>query len=127
MINEPLLLLESYALLQIKHYLCDFLFQLKYQRRHKGTFLHPGGLVHAGLHGIGSIPAMLLLAPPIWLMGVLMAGEFVVHYALDWTKEQAVKTYTLTTEHYTFWQALGLDQMAHHLTYGAMLAALVMA
>lgn len=125
MIEEPWLLLQSYALFQLKHYLCDYLLQLKYQRRHKGTFLHPGGLLHAGLHAVGSIPAMLLLAPPVWLIGVLMAGEFAVHYLLDWTKEQTVKAYTLSTEDYAFWQALGIDQMAHHLTYGAMLAALV--
>ena len=62
--TEPLfLLLAALALLQAKHFLFDFVFQTPYQLKNKGTYGHPGGLLHAGLHAAGSLPAILLFQP----------------------------------------------------------------
>jgi len=118
------LLIASFALFQLKHYLFDFLFQTGYQLRNKGTYGHPGGILHSGLHGLGSILPMLILAPPVWLIVLLVIGEFLVHYHVDWLKERVVKQRGWTVNDFGFWQALGIDQMVHHLTYGVMLVIL---
>ena len=52
---------------------------------------------------------------------VRVAGEFAVHYHLDWGKEQFVRRNRLTTSDTWFWWALGLDQMMHGLTYVALI------
>lgn len=118
-------LFASFALFQLKHYLFDFLFQTRYQLANKGTYGHFGGILHAGLHALASVPALALLEPPPWLIGALIAGEFLVHYHMDWLKEQILRRMHWTTSDFGYWQALGIDQMVHHLTYIAMLAAVV--
>jgi hypothetical protein len=124
-ITEPhTLLIASFGLFQLKHYLFDYTFQTGYQLRNKGIYGHPGGLLHASLHALGSLPAILVTGAPLWFAGVLAGGEFLVHYHVDWTKEQIVKRNGWTSADYGFWQALGIDQMIHHLTYAAMLLIL---
>lgn len=124
--NEPLsLLFAALILLQIKHFLFDFVFQTAYQLKNKGTYGHPGGLLHAGLHAAGSLPAVLLLRPSgLMVIGIVMA-EFAVHYHTDWLKERVMKTHGWKVEDDNFWIALGADQLTHHLTYTAILIALV--
>jgi hypothetical protein len=53
-----------------------------------------------------------------------MAGEFVIHYHIDWTKEQFMRRMKLTQSDNAFWYALGADQLAHHLTYVGIAAVL---
>jgi hypothetical protein len=115
------------VLFQFKHYLFDFLFQTGYQLRNKRTYGHPGGLLHAGLHALGSIPALYVLHAPVWLIAALILGEFAVHYHVDWLKEQVLRATGWTSKDFGFWQALGIDQMLHHLTYVAMLAGAIYA
>jgi hypothetical protein len=124
--NEPLsLLVAALVLLQVKHFLFDFVFQTQYQLRNKGTYGHPGGLLHAGLHALGSLPAILLLLPRTGLLVGIVIAEFAVHYHVDWLKERAMKRNGWKVEDSGFWFALGADQLTHHLTYTAMLCVLV--
>ena len=118
-----ILVLSGLVLFQIKHYVFDFPLQTQYQLRNKGTYGHFGGILHAGLHGTGSILPLYVMHLPIWLIALLIAGEFVAHYHVDWTKEQILRRTGWTPEDFGYWQALGIDQMIHHLTYAAMLAA----
>lgn len=41
-------------LLFTKHFIVDFPLQWEYQWKNKGTYGHPGGIIHAALHGIGT-------------------------------------------------------------------------
>ena len=50
----------GFVLFEAKHFLCDFVLQSAYQYRNKGIYGHPGGILHAGLHGLGSLPAVLI-------------------------------------------------------------------
>ena len=118
--DNLVLLATSLGLFQLKHFIFDFPLQTRYQLRNKGIYGHPGGILHAGLHVLGSIPAIMIVAPPLWLAALLLAGEFGVHYHMDWTKEQVLKKFGWTSRDYGFWQALGFDQMVHHLTYISM-------
>ena len=40
-------LLAVLVVLQIKHFICDYPLQTAYQLRNKGTYGHPGGIIHA--------------------------------------------------------------------------------
>lgn len=92
-----------------KHFIVDFLLQWPYQYKNKGTYGHPGGILHAGLHGI---PTAMILGPVYGLVDVL------VHYHVDWAKMKINerKGWRPTT-HEQFWHLLGFDQFLHTLTY----------
>ena len=111
--------------LQIKHYICDYPLQTAFQLNNKGTYLHPGGIVHAGLHALFTTTAFIL-APPTLLLGIgIVGGEFLVHYHIDWVKEQIVRQNGWTTSQNAFWWAIGVDQLLHYMTYLVIGALLV--
>ena len=72
--------------LELKHYIADYFLQPGWMLGGKGDFRQPGGYAHAGVHA-GLTGLLLLLAgtPLPWLAGIV-AGEFVVHYLLDYSK-----------------------------------------
>jgi len=118
-------ILWAISFLLLKHAVADYYLQTPYQYRNKGTYGHLGGLLHAGLHVLFTLPVFLIIAPISLLAGALIvAGEFVVHYHVDWIKEQFVKRNRLTSENATYWQAMGTDQLAHGLTYVLIVAIL---
>jgi len=122
MIDVALLLL---LLLQLKHFVCDFVTQTPYQMRYKGIYGHPGGLVHAGLHVIGSaivvvaLNVAMPLSMPVMLLVALLAAEFVLHYHIDWGKEQVIKPF-VEEQGAAYWAIFGLDQFLHQATYVAI-------
>ncbi|MEN6542906.1 DUF3307 domain-containing protein [Parvibaculum sp.] len=124
--SSPLLtLLGGLVLFQLKHFLFDFVFQTNYQLKNKGTYAHPGGILHAGLHAAGSLPAIFLFGPSATLVMGLVVAEFVIHYHMDWLKERVVRVNGLTNKDATFWHIFGLDQLIHNLTYTGMLIVLL--
>jgi hypothetical protein len=119
-------ILLSIAYLLIKHAVADFFLQTPFQYRNKGTYGHPGGLLHCAIHLVLTIPVFLIAAPSgLQLVVVILIGEFVLHYHVDWCKELAVKHYDWTPEKAAFWRAMGIDQLAHGLTYVAITWALL--
>jgi hypothetical protein len=122
MVDMVLLVL---LLLQLKHFVCDFLLQTKYQMRYKGIYGHPGGLLHAGLHMIGSASVLIvlnvttLLQMPVTPLLALLAAEFVLHYHIDWGKEQIVKPF-VEEQGAVYWAIFGLDQFLHQASYVAI-------
>lgn len=119
MTNADLLLIL--AGLQGKHFAADFLLQTERMRQEKGHYGRAGGIWHALVHVGGS--ALILL--PGFGLGALIAavliGEGLVHYHIDWAKEQAVSRQRLGMQSKVFWRLFGLDQLAHQFTYLAML------
>ncbi|MFC6486437.1 DUF3307 domain-containing protein [Nitratireductor sp. GCM10026969] len=113
------------VILEVKHFLFDFVFQTPYQLRNKGTYGHPGGFLHAGLHVGGTFLALLVIAPPLLLGAAILVAEFVVHYHIDWVKEYIGRR-TGNGDTAFFWRMIGLDQLMHHLTYVAILVVLFM-
>ncbi|MGN6147538.1 MAG: DUF3307 domain-containing protein [Rhizomicrobium sp.] len=112
--------LLALLIFQIKHFLCDFAFQTYDQVKTKGIYLHLGGLSHAGLHMLGSIPALLILGPAPALMAALLVGEFLVHYHTDWAKSQIDGRLRLNDTNSLYWTIFGSDQLVHQATYLAM-------
>lgn len=111
--------------LLVKHMVADFMLQTKYQVVNKGRYGHFGGILHSGIH-------ILLTAPILWwllgdnlpLIGGILAVEFLVHYHIDYIKENLTRSAELTPDRQGFWIGIGVDQLAHQLTYVAMTAYL---
>jgi hypothetical protein len=117
--------LVGVLILLFKHLVFDFFLQTSYQYQNKGIYGHPGGILHAGLHALGTTPVFLWIAPSMALAAVIVIGEFIVHYHIDWTKEQVVKRMQWTLDNAQFWWALGVDQFLHGATYVAIVALLM--
>ena len=123
--DQMTLVLVALAFLQIKHYVCDFVLQRPYQYLNKGKYGHPGGIIHAGLHIAATCLLFLLVTPPFKLGAAIVAAEFVVHYHIDWLKEQVMKRTGWETNDNGYWWALGCDQMLHQLSYVVIAGVLV--
>jgi hypothetical protein len=121
------IILVLLAVLLAKHYVFDFVLQTPYMFRNKWIYGHPGGILHAGLHALGSIPAILILPPSFLIALAIVVGEFVVHYHIDWTKEQIERRLKLTPSDSGHFYLLGADQLLHQLTYIGMVAILITA
>lgn len=114
--NGPLVIA---ALLLTKHFVCDFMLQSPYQLLNKGNYGHPGGLLHAGIHGVATA-LVLSITPLAWtIIAAVAAVEFVLHYHIDWSKEQIVARMR-NRNGSAFWAVFGFDQLLHQLTYIAI-------
>ena len=119
-------ILLGLAVLFVKHAIADFFLQTTYQYKHKGIYGHPGGLLHAGIHAVLTLPVYFVLAPATIIMAIAIpVGEFAVHYNVDWLKEQIVKRAHLSFQDTWYWRLFGVDQLIHALTYIAIIAILV--
>lgn len=120
-------LLIAFTLFQVKHYVADFQWQTLWMVETKGRYGHPGGLIHAGLHGVLSLAVLLIVAPwgPVLVAGLVIA-EVLLHYHIDWTKAFIVSRRGLDEGDSAYWSLLGLDQAAHQMTYVAMLAMIAL-
>ncbi len=107
------------ALLLFKHFICDFVLQTPWQIAQKGIYGAPGGILHSGIHIAGTLFALLAALPPIAVVLTVLVAEFVVHYHIDWGKEQIVKRFDWRSGP-RFWNAMGFDQLLHGLTYLAI-------
>ena len=103
------------ALFGIKHFICDFLLQFDYMVKEKGIYGLMGGVHHAVLHAIFTLVILVLFLDFPALAFALAAFDGVVHYHIDWTKQQLSKE--LTPADRKFWIYLGADQALHYLTY----------
>lgn len=103
-----------------KHFICDFPLQATpWMYRNKGSYLHIGGIAHAGIHGLGTL---LALAPFVGSLSLILAAfDLLAHYHIDWAKMNISKRYDLQPNNSErFWILLGFDQLLHHLTYFAI-------
>jgi hypothetical protein len=114
-------LLILILLLFSKHFIVDFPLQTKFQYSNKGTYGHPGGILHASLHGLGTFICIYWYAP-IAAIYLALADMF-VHYHIDWAKMKLnSKLGWSPTTHEQFWWLLGLDQYLHAVTYVVFVA-----
>lgn len=113
------------ALLLCKHMAFDFVLQTRYQLDHKHLYGHPGGLLHAGLHVVGTAAAIAIARPAPMLFAGVLAAEFVVHYHVDWIKEQVLRHGGWARSDVRYWAVFGADQLIHQLGYLAIVAVLV--
>lgn len=110
-------LLVVLTILQVKHFVCDYPLQTAYQLRNKGTYGHPGGILHSGIQAAGTMTAFIAVTPTLALGAAIVVGEFLVHYHVDWAKSNFIRRAGYVPSDSAFWIAIGGDQLIHHLTY----------
>lgn len=122
MATEHILLL-GFTLFAVKHYICDFVLQTNDMIRSKGHWGQWHGIVHSLDHGAATMAVVGVLGfetVTVILMGVI---DTVVHYHVDWAKQQLNDVLKYTVDNPKFWNLLGLDQLLHTLTYVGILLA----
>ena len=102
-------------LLQVKHFVADFMLQTDQMVIEKGTYGARFGVYHSAIQAFGTFLALAWIHP---FLGVVTGiFDFLVHYHVDWAKMNINKKYGYTPADHKFWFWLGLDQLAHQLTY----------
>jgi len=123
-----LLTITMLVLFQVKHFVADYVLQPGWILRGKGDLRLAGGYAHAGVHAVGSLPALLIAGPGASQLAALLVAEFAVHYAIDFSKASLSRLSLAGPETQTYWTLHGADQLLHQMTYaGLILAAQVMA
>lgn len=97
----------------IKHFICDFPLQYPRHFLNKGKYGHWGGIEHSLIHAVGTLLICLGFGLPIWFACI----DFLIHYHVDWSKNQLNDRFKLKPDNKYFWWLLGADQLAHYLTY----------
>ena len=115
------LLIACFVALFTKHFIFDFLLQRPFQYLNKGTYGHPGGVLHSSLQAAGTfIVLIFFLDVRIVLAVALIDG--VIHYHIDWAKVKINRHFQLKPDNSEkFWWLLGFDQYLHYLTYAGLL------
>jgi hypothetical protein len=117
MYSSLLLILCFAAALQVKHVICDGPLQTLSMVKAKRQYLKPLGLAHAGIHAAGTfVVALLFLRDPMlaWMLAVV---DGVIHYHVDFSKENIVHRQGWVETQGPFWWAFTTDQALHHMTY----------
>lgn len=116
MTNPQLLVLL--ILFITKHFAIDFLCQTEYQWSNKHIWGHPGGIIHAGLHMLGT-SVILLTTPYLTYDMAIVLGmcDGIIHYHIDYLKMNINIRTKWTPNTPQFWWLTGLDQFLHYLTY----------
>ncbi|WP_421761863.1 DUF3307 domain-containing protein [Devosia sp.] len=107
--------------LELKHCVADYFLQPGWIIAGKGDLRKPGGYAHAGIHAAMTGVLLLVTATPLMTALLLVLAEFVVHYALDYSKIQYSRGVHAETSPGRFWALHGIDQFAHQLTYAAII------
>ena len=113
----PVLALAFAAALVVKHVICDGPLQTLAMVQAKRHYGRPLGLLHAAIHIAGTVVACLLFGIHIQMAVLLALLDGVLHYHIDFTKENLVKANGWATTDGPFWWALTTDQALHYLTY----------
>jgi hypothetical protein len=107
-------------LLQAKHAICDGPLQTYRMVAAKALYGNPLGVLHSVLHGAGSLLVLAAFGLSWWLVGLLAVGEALIHYHIDYGKENLVKRRGWTVADRYFWWIMQADQTLHQFTYVAM-------
>lgn len=104
----------------MKHLVADYCLQTEGMIQNRRRYGHHDGLGHAAVHGVGSVFAFAICAELSVLVALIVIGEMIVHYHIDWSKDNLVDRLGLTPEKRLYWVAAGTDQALHHATYLVM-------
>ena len=102
------------ALLVIKHWYVDFVFQTQDEISTKGDYGAWSGIKHSLKHGVATTVIFLALDVSPLLAIAVGFLDVVIHYHVDWVKMNHGNKDIADPK---FWKHLGLDQMIHYLTY----------
>lgn len=102
--------------LQIKHVICDGPLQTLRMVKDKSVYGKPLGLLHGVVHSAGSFMVLMLWGIPMPLVAGLALLDGVIHYHIDFSKENIVKHMGWGYADGPYWWAIITDQTLHHMT-----------
>jgi hypothetical protein len=107
-------------LLQLKHFLIDFVYQTEKELEGKGIYGNQDGINHSIKHAIFTGLSVLLVCGlgNVFLALTMAVLDFVFHYHIDYIKASLS---CKNKDDPLFWNHLGLDQFLHQLTYISIL------
>jgi hypothetical protein len=108
------------ALLFVKHWYIDFVNQTNEEVAGKGTYGNAHGLMHSIKHGVATAVIFGLFTQDFAYSVTIGIIDFVLHYHIDWAKMNINRHYGYTIDKPAFWAWLGADQLAHSLSYLAL-------
>lgn len=111
------------ACFQVKHCVADYLLQPAWMLNGKGDLRSVGGYAHAALHAVSSLPALAIAGLPAPGIAILAAAEFVVHYAIDFSKAALSRRTIAGPDTQAYWSLHGADQLMHQMTYAGLILA----
>jgi hypothetical protein len=130
MINILIFLLIAF---QLKHFLCDFPWQTRYML---GKFKEVGWqaplAAHAISHGLATTfilcVARMTFDLHIDTMFIVYLAIFdtIIHFIVDRCKVVFNKITGCKPTDASFWNAIGIDQMIHHLTHYGIIFAIIL-
>ena len=99
-----------------KHIIADYFTQYPWMYKYKGIYGHPGGLAHAGWHGLLTT---IICYPFVGIWPAVLLGllDSVIHYHVDYVKSNSWKRWPCTPQDQLFWIIHGVDQYLHGMTY----------
>lgn len=110
--------LQLLTALIVKHFIADFPLQTEYQYQNKHILCHPGGILHASTHGIFTWLILgLFISFTAKIVLLITIAEIILHYLIDFSKQNITLKYNLTPSSKYFWWALGFDQLLHYVNY----------
>ncbi len=111
---------------QIKHFIADFPLQREYMLKKVSPswdFVLPL-VLHSGVHAVFTLAICLTYRPALWWLALM---DFVIHFIMDRIKSGPRYLGRYNDKNRAgFWNALGIDQMVHHLTHLWIIWALLM-
>lgn len=110
-------------LLQVKHMFADFFLQTPKMLSGRSQYLHMGRIQHAFVHAVGSSVALVVLGASSGFILLICVLEGLVHFHIDWLKGKHAEAKGHGPAEGAYWRAFGVDQLAHQLTYVAMIWA----
>jgi hypothetical protein len=114
-LSELQAILFVFFILQVKHFVADFVFQTDRMVQEKGVYGARHGIYHSLVQSAGTFLAFAWIHPALGIITAFV--DFLAHYHIDWAKININKKYNYTPADRKFWFWLGLDQLAHQITY----------
>lgn len=111
-------LLIIFIWLMLKHTIADYLLQKPW--KDKGIYGSRGGLIHAA-HHVGGAFIVLMFYVSFPLAVLLSVLDGVLHYHIDFAKNNIKRIFKLNNTQTLYWGLHGLDQYLHVLTYVLMI------
>jgi len=107
-------------LLQIKHWYIDFVDQTALEISSKKIYGNWYGIQHSLKHGAATALCVYIVLGPPGLFFVVAMGllDTIAHYHIDYFKSNYG---CADRDQKLFWNHFGLDQLAHQITYIAIL------
>lgn len=117
----PFAILMLYFAFRAKQFICDFVLQTDWMALNKGKPGFEGYkplMIHALIHGAGTLVVALAFAPSLWWLGL---ADVAIHAMVDRFKGILSYQRGWQPSDRWFWWSFGLDQEAHNITHVAYL------